>query len=134
MRRLIPLGFLALFVFLTPPAQAQDVSGDWELTSEGPRGARTFTATFAQDGSTVTGTVVMQRMGRPGGGGGGGTQEVEVSDGKVEDGTLTFTLNLGMGDRTFSQTFTATVSGDTMEGTITTPRGENPFTGKRKEG
>jgi hypothetical protein len=47
---------------------------------------------------------------------------------------LTFTLSMGMGDRTFSQTFTATVSGDTMEGTITTPRGENPFTGTKKEG
>lgn len=132
MRRLMPLGFLALFMIFTSPVKAQDVTGAWELTTEGPRGPRTFTATFAQDGSSVTGTVVMQMMGR--GGAGGGTREIEISDGKLEDGKLTFTLTMGMGERSFSQTFSATVTADTMEGTVTTPRGENPFTGKRREG
>jgi hypothetical protein len=133
MRRLIPLGFLALFAALAPPAHGQDVTGEWELTTEGPRGTRTLTATFAQEGSAVTGTVVFQFMGR-GGGGGGGTREVKISDGRIENGTLTFTMAMGMGQRSFSQTFTGTVTGDSMEGTVTTPRGENPFTGKRKEG
>jgi hypothetical protein len=132
MRRLIPPGFFALFVFFAPPAQAQDISGDWELTMEGPRGTRTLTASFAQDGSTVTGTVTLQVMGR--GGGGGGTREVEIADGTFVDGNLTFTLTMGRGQRSISQTYSATVTGATMEGTATTMRGENPFTGKRKEG
>jgi hypothetical protein len=47
---------------------------------------------------------------------------------------LMFALEFGMGDRTMTQNFVATVTGDTMDGKITTPRGENPFKGKRKQG
>jgi hypothetical protein len=134
MRRLVPLGLLTLFLILAAPLQAQDATGTWELSYETQRGARTLTVTLVQEETTVTGTATLQMMGPPGGGGGGGTREVEISDGKMEGDQLSFTLNMGMGERTFSQSFVATVTGDTMEGTMTTPRGENPFTGTRKEG
>jgi hypothetical protein len=125
---------MALLHLLASPLQAQDVTGTWEITSETQRGSRSFDVTFVQNGAEVEGTAILQMRGPPGGGGGGSPQEVPITDGAMDGDQLTFTLSMGMGDRTFSQTFTATVSGDTMEGTITTPRGENPFTGTKKEG
>jgi hypothetical protein len=125
---------MALLHLLASPLQAQDVTGTWEITSETQRGSRSFDVTFVQNGVEVEGTAILQMRGPPGGGGGGSPQEVPITDGAMDGDQLTFTLTMGMGDRTFSQTFTATVSGDTMEGTITTPRGENPFTGTKKEG
>ena len=79
-----------------------------------------MTFVFAQDGMNVTGTAQM-RMG-----------EVAIKNGMLHGDQLTFSLELGMGDRTMTQTFAATVTGDTLEGKITTPRGENPFKGARK--
>ena len=115
---------LAAFAALTlsAPVSAQDVTGAWELTWETPRGAQAVTFVFAQDGMTVTGNAQM-RMG-----------EVAIKNGMLHGDQLTFTLEIGMGERTMTQTFAATVTGDAMEGKITTPRGENPFKGVKKEG
>jgi len=109
---------------LAIPASAQDVNvaGTWELTWETPRGSQTVTFVFAQDGMNVTGTAQM-RMG-----------EVAIKNGMLDGEQFTFSLEFGMGQRTMAQTFAATVKGDTMEGKVTTPRGENPFTGARKKG
>jgi hypothetical protein len=134
MRRLIPLGLMTLLLFLASPLGAQDVTGTWELSWETPRGTRTTTVALVQEGSKVTGTATMQRMGRPGGSGGGLVDEIVISDGTMEGDQLSFALTLERGGRTFSQSFTATVTGDTMEGTVTTPMGENPFSGEKVEG
>jgi len=116
----------ALTAFTFPlPASAQSVAGTWELSWETPRGAQTTTFVFAQDGMNVTGTA---RMGR-----GEMVREVPIKDGMLHGDHLTFSLELGMGQRNMTQTFTATVKGDTMEGKVTTPRGENPFKGVKKQ-
>lgn len=125
MRRVSVLAALAAVVSFAAPVVAQSapsLTGTWELTSEGPRGARTQTFTFAQDGATLTGSTQMR------------DNTVEIKDGKVDGDQITFTVEFGMGERTFSQTYTGTVDGDTMAGTITTPRGETPFKGTRKTG
>ena len=134
MRRLILFFFPALLLAVgVQNAQAQvDVTGTWEISWETPRGATTSTFIFQQDGDTFTGTAQMAMGGR-GGGAGEGTRELEVGDGKVEGAQVTFSLAMGRGERSFTFTFTGTVEGDAMEGTMTTMRGENPFTGKRKE-
>lgn len=140
MRRFVPVGFMAAMLLLvTLPLQAQNVSGTWDITTTTQRGERTISVTLVQDGATVTGTATMPMMGRPGGGGGGGApMEVEISDGKFENGTLTFSITMGMGERSFTQTYTATtVTADAMEGTVaggmraTEP---TPFKGVKKEG
>ena len=119
------LAALAVAALAIPsaPAAAQDVkvAGAWELSWDTPRGAQTVTVVFQQDGMNVTGTATM-RMG-----------DVPVKNGMLHGDQLTFVLEFGRGDRTFSQSFAATVKESTMEGKITTQRGENPFTGKRKE-
>jgi len=71
-------------------------------------------------------------MGGRGGGAGGGAREVEITDGKIEGNQISFSIAMGMGERSFTFSYAGTVEGDTMEGTMTTMRGENPFTGKRK--
>ncbi len=106
------------------PASAQSVAGTWDLSWETPRGAQNTTFVFAQDGMNVTGTARVRR--------GENTVEVPVKNGMLHGDQLTFSVEFGMGQRTMAQTFTATVKGDAMEGTITTPRGENPFKGVRK--
>lgn len=137
MRRLLSFAFLGMLLFAgVREAQAQaNVTGSWELSWETQRGATTSTFTFVQEGNAFTGTAEMAMRGGPpggGGGGGGGTREVEITDGKVEGNTISFTMAMGMGERSMSFTFIGTVTGDAMEGTMTTPRGEAPFTGKRK--
>ncbi len=125
----------ALLALVAIPAQAQskvDVGGKWEFTSEGGRGPQTTTFTFKQDGSTVTGTGVFA-FGRRGGGGGQARPPVEIKNGKVDGNKLTFAveLNFGGGGQGMTLTYAATVDGDTMKGTQTTPRGEREFTAKR---
>jgi len=128
MRRAPVAAFLAavaaLFTFASAAA-SQDVNGAWELTWETPRGAQTVTFVFAQEGMNVTGTAHMRR--------GENTMEIPVKNGMLHGDHLTFALEFGMGERTMTQSFAATVTGDAMEGTITTPRGENPFKGVRKK-
>lgn len=123
MRRASFLAALAALV-LASPALAQDapLTGLWDLTWETPRGVQTVVFDFKQDGMYVTGTARM-RMG-----------EVPVGNGMLHGDQLMFTLETSMGERTLTRNFVATVTGDTMSGTLKTPRGETPFTGKRKEG
>lgn len=125
-RTFAPLALLAAaFLVASSPAAAQEITGTWELSWETPQGARTTTFTFAQSGMEVTGTALMGR--------GDMVREVPIQNGMLHGDQLTFTLTLGMGERSMSQTFAATLKGDTMEGKVTTMRGEMPFTGARKK-
>jgi len=133
MRRFTPFALLTLLC-LAGASQVQgqvNVTGTWALSWETQRGATTSTFTFVQEEAAFTGTAQMT-MGGPPGGGGGGTREVEITDGKVEGNRVTFSMPMRRGDQTMSFTFSATVTGDAMEGTMTTPRGETPFKGIKK--
>lgn len=125
------LAFILTFAAGAGQLRAQtDVTGTWELSWEGMRGATSTTFVFHQDGSALTGTA--QRAVRRPGAGEGEVRETEITDGKVEGHRITFTMAMGMGERAMTFTFSGTVDGDTMEGTMATPRGETPFTGIRK--
>ena len=139
MRPIMSSGLLAAFLLLASPLHAQNVTGTWEITTSTLRGERTITVNLVQEGATVTGTAQMAMMGRRGGGAGQNVpREVPISDGSFQDGTLTFTVTMGRGDRTFSQTYVATtVTDEAMEGTITGEMRSNeplPFKGIKKEG
>jgi hypothetical protein len=155
MRRAIPFAFVSLLLlFLAVPAQAQDLAGTWALTfSRQARGGgqatevtQEFTFAVAEDG-TITGTTMMaMRAGRRGGGGGAAPapQEVPLSDVKLEEGKLTFSIHRTFGERTMTINYSATVTGNTMEGTLATAGGMRPggggqpaaipFKGVKKEG
>jgi hypothetical protein len=123
---------LAAAALSAAPASAQNLTGTWQITSEGRRGSVTQTLTLQQDGSTLTGTISFAGGGR-GGGGGGAPQAIEISDGTVEGSSFGFTMSIELGGRgAFAQTFSGTWEGDSMEGSIEGGRGgAQPFTGTR---
>jgi len=136
MRRLTPAFFFTLLLLLLSSASIQaqtDISGTWEITWEGMRGATTSVFTFQQEGDTFTGTAQIETMGRAGGRGAGQIREVPVTDGKINGDQITFMVTIGQGPRAMTPVYSATVSGDSMEGTMRTERRESPFTGVRKE-
>ncbi len=106
------------------PVWAQEtanVAGKWQLTTESPRGTQTSTFTFEQEGNVLTGTVVTQRGESP------------INSGSVEGNVVTFTIVRRMGDRSMEMAYTGTLDGDTITGSMSTPRGDREFTMKRVE-
>jgi hypothetical protein len=98
---------LALFSLLSIPAlwAAQDVNvtGDWEMTTQSPRGERTSDIHFEQEGEKLT--VTMQIMGEE------ATAEGTVKGNKIE---WSITRETPRGEFTIS--YSGTVEGDTMSG------------------
>lgn len=148
MRSLAIPGFLALLLLvLAIPLGAQDVTGSWTLTytMTGPRGGpgleRSMELTLQQEGTTVTGTATMQAFRRRAAGGGEQpqTQEYPIQEGTIEEDQITFTVSRGTEQRSFTMLFSGSVSGTTMEGTLTLSGGMRsvdpvPFKGVKKEG
>lgn len=128
----------------TAPLAAQGLTGTWELSAEGGRGAQTITLELVESGDALTGTVTMAmggprggRGGRGGGGGaarpgGGGPQTLEISDGTVSGSDFTFAIVLDFGGNSVTMQYSGSVDGDEMEGRIEGGRGgDRPFSGKR---
>ena len=118
------LAFVALLA-LGSPAQAQaDVSGSWILTVESPEAGGDVTAVFEQDGETVTGALESPMVGG-----------IEMSDGRIEGGKLTFLLHVDIEGQSYTVEVSAEVEGDSMKGSMYLPEtGSMPFTGKRTDG
>jgi hypothetical protein len=80
------------------------------------------TLTLQQQGERLSGTLQSQ-MGSS-----------EISNGSAgADGSFRFTSILNLGGQTVELTYTGTVSGNQMTGTVNTPRGVLPFTGTRPQ-
>ena len=101
-------------------APTVDVSGTWELTVTTPRGARESTAELemAEDGK-VTGEVTTER----------GTTRIE--SGRVEGDTLTLELTFPAGPRTMTATYTGTVEGESVSGSVSMGPMSGEFSGTR---
>ena len=114
--------FSAALLLLAGSALAQDVSGEWDLTSEGRQGPQTQTIKIEQDGEKIT--VTMEgRMGEM-------TGEGTIKDNKIE---WKITRETPRGE--FTMTYTGTVDGDTMSGTMEMGmgnRGPSEWTAKKK--
>jgi type 1 fimbria pilin len=114
--------FSAALLLLAGSALAQDVSGEWEITSEGRQGPQTQTIKIEQDGEKIT--VTMEgRMGEM-------TGEGTIKDNKIE---WTVTMETPRGE--FTMTYTGTVDGDTMSGERQMSMGNRPaseWTAKKK--
>jgi hypothetical protein len=127
MKRVLVLACLALLCvstasFAQDAPKKVDVTGAWQLSMEGPQGAMEFTTTFKQDGEKVTGTQTNPM---------GGEDKFE---GTIKGDKLEYILKIDMGGQAMSITFTATVDGDSMKGSIAMgDMGNSPFTGKRKK-
>jgi hypothetical protein len=132
-RRVLVAALVVGASMVSAPAAAQGLTGTWEVTSEGRRGPQTTTLALVQSGTSLTGTLTMTGGGGRGGrGGGGGAREVEISDGEIDGTSFTFTVTLAFGNNSIEQTYSGTIDGDEMSGTIEGGRGGGrPFTGKR---
>ena len=118
MSRFIAVPILLLLASATATdLSAQDASdfsavlGAWEMTLETPRGSVTQTLTFVAEDDELTGTATAPN---------GTTQLQNVA---FADGNLTFQVTRSMRNREITQSFTATIAGDQMTGTISGGRG-----------
>ena len=105
---------LAMAFMFSGVASAQDakVAGKWEskfTTQQGDTMTTTFT--FTQEGNKLTGTVA---------GGRGGETPLE---GTVKGKEVKFTVTRQTPNGEMKSEYTATVEGDTMKGSVVTPRG-----------
>ena len=113
------LFILAVFS-LSLSAQDVDLSGEWEMKMETPRGEMTQTLTFEQDGEKITVTMTGRR--------GETTGEGTIKGNKIE---WTVTRSTQRGD--FTMTYTGTVEGNKMSGTVAMGDfGEREWTAEKK--
>jgi hypothetical protein len=111
-------GLLTLSQTLVAQEAPANVAGNWEMTSEGRNGPMTQTLTIKQDGATIKGTLSGQRGEAP-------------FEGTVAGNKISFTIKRETPNGTFTLEYSATVNGDSMEGTVHSERFDRKFTAKR---
>ena len=113
----------AFIIFLVGFAGAfdVDVTGDWEMTTVSPRGERTSTVHFEQDGEKIT--VTME-----------GRQGDEITgEGTIQGNAIEWTISRSTPRGDMTMTYEGTVDGDTMSGTVEVGDfGSFDWTAKRK--
>ncbi len=98
-----------------------DVTGVWEISVESPQGQMAITATYKQEGETLTGKHVSE-MG-----------EVPLK-GTVKGADINYTITMDFGGQAVTITHTGKVDGDTMAGTADLgDMGKINWTAKRKK-
>ncbi len=114
--------FSAALLLLAGSALAQDVSGEWEITSEGRQGTQTQTIKIEQDGEKIT--VTME-----------GRMREMTGEGTIKDNKIEWTVTMETPRGEFTMTYTGTVDGDTMSGERQMSMGNRPaseWTAKKK--
>jgi len=111
-------GLLTLSRTLVAQEAPANVAGNWEMTSEGRNGPMTQTLTIKQDGGTIKGTLTGPRGEAP-------------FEGTVAGNKISFTIKRETPNGTFTLEYSATVNGDSMEGTVHSERFDRKFTAKR---
>ncbi len=127
MSRLIALA-LALTLASVPASRAaaqtssdfSAVLGAWEMTLETPRGSMTQTLTFVAEDDELTGSAMAPN----------GT--IQLQDVAFEDGRISFQVTRSFRNREITQSYSATIEGDRMTGTVSGARGgDREFTAVR---
>lgn len=83
-----------------------NVSGEWEVTIESPRGPMTSTAKFVQDGEKITVTMTGPRGGE------------STGEGTVKGNAITWTITRSTPRGEMTVVYKGTVEGTTMSGTV----------------
>ncbi len=132
---------LLFLVTIASPVLGQDLTGTWEIsTQRGRVGPQTMTLVLIQEGEEFTGSLTRT----VGGGDRSRTTQSDVENGVMQGKIFSFRVSqstAGMppamrdrvGGNSFSQRFSGTVDGNSMEGTIMGVRGQGiPFSGVRE--
>ena len=117
---LLLVAALALPATLTAQ-DVQDFVGQWESTTETPRGTFTTTYSFWMDGEVLKGSAT-GRMG-----------ETAIDEVTYSDGSISFHISREMQDRSMTITYTAKIVDGMLQGSMTTPMGEREFTATKVE-
>jgi hypothetical protein len=115
--------YLLLSCLLAVAAFAADVTGKWTAEMPG-RGGQTqqMTITLKADGGALTGSMTSPRG------------ETEISDGKIDGDTVTFSVVREFQGNSMKMNYTGKVSGDTIQFKVQRDGGEGrarEFTAKR---
>jgi hypothetical protein len=114
--------FLLATLILTSPifaADAAKVAGQWNLTLQTANGPANPTATFKQDGETLTGTY-KGRFGE------------SPLKGTIKGNDITFSTTISPQGQEIQIVYSGTVDGDSMKGKVKFgDMGEGEFTGKK---
>ncbi len=109
----------------TPPASSDNatttlnLSGTWSTNVEFGQTPIPITFILQQQRANLSGRIE-SRFG-----------SADIAGGAVTDNTFRFSTTLELQGQAISFNYEGTVSGDTMNGTVTTPRGQVPFSGTR---
>lgn len=104
MKRLMLL--LAALILVGSVVLAADVTGKWDMTTTTPRGERTSTVEFVQDGESLK--VIMPSRD-------GGTMEAQ---GKVSGDAIEWSITRETQRGEFTMTYKGTIAGDSMSGEV----------------
>ena len=114
--------FSAALLLLVGSALAQDVSGEWEMTSQGRQGSQTTAIKIVQDGEKIT--VTMEgRMGEM------------TGEGTIKDNAIEWKITRETPRGEMTMTYKGTVDGNSMTGTLEMAMGNRPaseWTAKKK--
>ncbi len=103
---LLPLqAVFAMLLCLPVHSYAEDVNGAWDLTVETRQGTATPSVTLRQDGEKISGTY-HGRMGDT------------ALQGTLKGNNIRFSVRLKFRDQSFLVTYTGTVDGASMKGTV----------------
>lgn len=103
---LLSLGFsLLVLVMASTGTRGADISGEWQLTIQSPRGPMTIDARFVQEGTKLTVTMTGPRGGESSG------------EGSVQGETVQWSIRRSTGGGERTVVYTGTIKGTTMSGT-----------------
>jgi len=97
----------------------KDLLGKWDVQTED--GQYTFVWTFVLDKGELAGTSVSA------------SGEFKMENLKVENGKVTFLVNVGAGGQTLPIQFSAVIEGDALRGGLSLEYGEANIVGKKKK-
>ena len=110
---------LALTLIASAAWADENPVGQWTILTNDGTGDTESTLTVAEENGALSGTVVNDLF------------TLDISNPLFEDDTLTFTLTIDNQGQTLDLEFAGKVSGDTIEGQLTTEFGDIPLTGTR---
>lgn len=103
----------------TAIAQTDELTGEWTLSIETPRGLQHPTLVITRDGDNYTGIYNSMR----------GPIDIDSITREGDNFAFPLVITVPIGD--IKVNYSGTISGDDMTGQVQNPRGSVPFTGQR---